>query len=124
MAPGSVIESVNDLPARFLHHRGRGLDARFRLRIGSLVRDVVVRHGSCRIVEPEGRAKVTISTSPSTWLEINSGALSGIEAFAERRLSIRGSIQQALLFEPLFERPDAGGMRYVVEDVKLPNARV
>lgn len=124
MAPGSVIGSVDALPSRFLQERGRGLDTRFRLRVGSLVRDVVVADGVCRVTEPDGVAKVTISTSPATWLEINSGALSGIEAFAQRRLTIRGSIQKALLFEPLFDRPDAGGMRYHVDQIRTPGAKI
>lgn len=123
MAPGSVIQSVNDLPHRFLPDRANGLDVRFRLRVGSLVRDVVVKCGFCTVEDPQGAPKVTISTSPATWLEIHSGSLSGVEAFAQRRLTMRGSIQRALLFEPLFERPDNGGMSYRVENVETEGAR-
>jgi hypothetical protein len=52
------------------------------------------------------------------------GRLSGIEAFGAKRLSIRGSIQQALLFEPLFERPAAGGMTYTVERIAVGHLKI
>lgn len=100
------------------------LKARFRLRIGSLVRDVVVDQGSCRVEAATGKPDAEISTSPSTWLEIEEGKISGVEAFAQRRLTIRGSIQRALEFEPLFARPDAGGFRYRVERVKVGDIRI
>lgn len=119
MAPGSVVSSVEFLPERFHATYADGLTARFRLKVGSMSRDVVVDDGTCAIESEKGDADVIISTSPATWQEIDAGRLSGIEAFADRRLTIRGSIQQALLFEPLFDRPRAGGMRYHVEPVRV-----
>lgn len=124
MTPGPVVQSVDGLPERLLPERARGVDTRFRLRIGSLVRDVIVTDGACSVDKPSESKVTTISTAPSTWLDMDGGRLSGIEAFATRRLSIRGSIQEALLFEPLFDRPDAGGLRYRVENVTYGNHRI
>jgi pimeloyl-ACP methyl ester carboxylesterase/putative sterol carrier protein len=124
MATGSVVQSVGSLPERFIPERARDIDTRFRLKIGSLIRDVIVSRGTCKVEKPSDAEATTISTAPATWLEIESGELSGIEAFATRRLSIRGSIQESLLFEPLFERPDAGGLRYRVEEVRHGHQRM
>lgn len=84
------------------------------------MRDVVVTPDSCRVSRPDHSETpdAEIRTTAETWLQMEAGRLSGIEAFAKKALSVRGSIQQALLFEPLFERPAAGGMRYTIERVQ------
>jgi pimeloyl-ACP methyl ester carboxylesterase/putative sterol carrier protein len=119
MPTGDVVASVESLPERFLPARADRLRARFRLGIGRLVRDVVIDDGTCAVEVPRGRPDAEITTSPDNWLAMDRGRLSGIEAFGAKRLSIRGSIQQALLFEPLFDRPTAGAMTYTVERVGL-----
>ena len=119
MPTGDVVASVEGLPERFIPERAEGLRARFRITIGRLIRDVVIDDGTCVVEVPRGRPHAEISTSAENWAAMERGHLSGIEAFAAKRLSIRGSIQQALLFEPLFQRPDAGGMRYTVERVDI-----
>lgn len=55
---------------------------------------------------------------------MDEGRLSGIEAFAERRLVIRGSIERSLHFEPSFERPDNGGIRYCLREIPVGRSRV
>lgn len=124
MAPGSIIESVDTLASRYVGEPDGLLHARFRLKIGALARDVVVTPDGCRVEAPAGSPDATISTSPATWLELDEGRLSGIEAFAQNRLSLRGSIQKALLFEPLFERPDGGAIRYEVRKVDTGIAKL
>lgn len=93
--------------------------SRYRLRIGRTVRDVVFTRSGCSVRSPEGDPHVEIVTDASTWAEIDAGCLSGIEAFAQRRLVVRGSIDKSLLFEPLFDRPSAGGLGYSVDEVKV-----
>jgi pimeloyl-ACP methyl ester carboxylesterase/putative sterol carrier protein len=124
MPTGDVVASVESLPERFISGRADRLRARFRLGIGRLVRDVVVDEGNCAVEIPRGRPDAHITTSADNWLAMDRGYLSGIEAFAARQLSIRGSIQQTLLFEPLFERPPAGAMSYTVERVPVGNLRI
>jgi pimeloyl-ACP methyl ester carboxylesterase len=85
----------------------------------------VVERDGCRVERCNGQLPdAEIVTDVGTWREIDQGRMSGIEAFAQRRLSVRGSIEKSLHFEPLFERPDAGGMRYEIEVVPTGKARI
>jgi pimeloyl-ACP methyl ester carboxylesterase len=124
MPTGDVVASVEGLPERFLPERAGRLRARFRLGIGRLVRDVVIDDGTCVVEVPRGRPDAQITTSPENWFAMDRGYVSGVEAFAAKKVSIRGSIQQSLLFEPLFRRPEAGGMRYTVERVPVGNVKI
>lgn len=117
MPSGGTLGSIEQLCTRFKGDPEGCLDSRFRLRVGRLARDVVVAGGSCRVEKTSGTPDVEIRTDHDTWKEIYEGKLSGIEAFAARRLSVRGSIENSLIFEPLFERPDAGGLRYEMDRV-------
>jgi pimeloyl-ACP methyl ester carboxylesterase len=125
MGAGVVAELLEDLPARW---RGSSTPipvTRYRLRVGRTTRDVVVEPAGCRVERSNGHAPdAEIVTDVATWRAMDQGRLSGIEAFAQRRLSVRGSIERSLLFEPLFERPDAGGMRYEIEVVSTGKARI
>ena len=98
--------------------------SRYRLRIGRTVRDVVFTRSGCTVVSPDDDPHVEIVTDARTWAEIDAGRTSGIEAFAERRLLVRGSIDKSLLFEPLFERPRSGGLEYEVDDVRVGRLKV
>ena len=115
---------MEELPSRFLG-RSNGLNARFRLQVDDNVRDVIIENGTCRVETANGvPADVEIHTDAKTWHEMDGGRISGIEAFAERKLSIRGSIEKSLQFEPQFDRPDAGAVRYRVETVRARNATI
>ncbi|HEX2057592.1 MAG TPA: alpha/beta fold hydrolase [Actinomycetota bacterium] len=97
---------------------------RYRLRIGRTVRDVSFTRMGCEVAAPAGDADVEIVTDLDTWRAVDAGRMSGIEAFAQRRLVVRGSIDKSLLFEPLFDRPRAGGLQYEVDDVKVGRLKV
>ena len=89
------------------------------------MRDVVVTDGNCEVVKSNGvRPDTEIATDAETWFEMDQGRLSGIEAFAQRRLIVRGSIEKSLLFEPLFERPSAGALEHRVENVGRRGGRI
>jgi pimeloyl-ACP methyl ester carboxylesterase len=89
------------------------------------VRDIVVADGACAVVKANGiRPDVEIHTDADTWFEMDQGRISGIEAFAQRRLMVRGSIEKSLLFEPLFERPSAGALDHTVESVGRRGGRI
>ena len=123
--PGDAAALVERLPTRY---RGQEIDpipARFRLKIGRTIRDVVIDGSGCRVERSNGRSPdAEIHTDLETWKEIDGGRLSGIEAFGRRRLVVRGSIEQALRFEPLFVRPRRGAMRYEMARVETPRARI
>jgi pimeloyl-ACP methyl ester carboxylesterase len=112
----AILDSIDRLPERFRGTDGRPM-ARFRITAGDAHRDVVITNGSCRVEEPAGTPDVEIVTDAATWLEMSAGSLSGIEAFDKRRLVIRGSIERSLEFEPAFDRPDAGALKYSLRHV-------
>ena len=112
-----VVRSLETLPRRF-KAADPPISARFRLHVGRAVRDVVVDRNGCAVVKPNGvRPDAEITTDADTWFEMDQGRLSGIEAFADRRLFVRGSIEKSVMFEPMFERPSAGAMEYSVRHV-------
>jgi pimeloyl-ACP methyl ester carboxylesterase len=123
--PGDAAELLERLPTRY---RGLELDplpGRFRLKIDRTIRDVVIDAEGCRVERSNGKLPDSeIHTDIDTWREIDDGRLSGIEAFAARRLVVRGSIGHAMRFEPLFVRPRRGGMRYEIGPIETPRARI
>lgn len=123
MAIADVLRSIESLPDRYAGPNDFS-DGRYRVHVGNISRDVVVSGKRCRVEEAEGPADVEISTDPLTWREIQSGDLSGIEAFGARRLSIRGSIEKSLHFEPCFERPEGVGLRYTVDRIDVRGGRI
>ena len=46
-----------------------------------------------------------VGTDAATWLGLREGRLSGLDAFAQRRLYARGDLDLALGFEGLFRLP-------------------
>lgn len=117
MSDASVAQLIDRLPDRFTDGRLDLDDARFRLHVDGTHRDVVVSKKACRIEAPSGSADAEIETDPATWRAMFSGELSGIEAFTQRRLSVRGSIEASLRFDLLFEHPAAGALHYAIERV-------
>jgi pimeloyl-ACP methyl ester carboxylesterase/putative sterol carrier protein len=124
MGDSPVVRSLETLPQRF---RGTDahLSARFRVEVGRCVRDVIVADGHCEVKKANGvRPDVEISTDADTWFEMDEGRISGIEAFAQHKLVVRGSIEKSLLFEPLFERPASGALEHTVEHVGRRGGRM
>ena len=123
MPADNAVRLIEELPERFRGERV-AKDLRFRISLGTTRRDVVVSSTGCRVEQPVGTPAAEIRTDLKTWTAINAGRLSGIEAFADRRLTVRGSIEAALLFEPLFDRPTAGGLRYSLDEVDAGNLKI
>jgi hypothetical protein len=117
--------AIERLPERYRGGDPRLAGTRFRIHLGRIRRDVVIGRDSCEVVSPnDHEPDVEIRTDPETWLAMDAGTLSGIEAFGQRRLTIRGSIEKSLRFETLFERPDEGGLRYSLETVENGKVKV
>lgn len=124
MGDSPVVRSLETLPQRFRGDNAR-VSARFRVSVGRCARDIVVDGGRCEVVKANGvKPDVEIATDPDTWFEMEQGRLSGIEAFSQHKLMVRGSIEKSLLFEPLFERPSAGAMDYTIEHVGHRGGRI
>ena len=116
-----VRSSIEGLPSRFL---GSAITARYRLNIDDESCDVVVTPDSCHVEAAWGEPDVEICTDKVTWRAMDRGRLSGLEAFAARKLVIRGSIDRSLHFETSFERPEAGGTRYSMRDISVGRSKI
>jgi pimeloyl-ACP methyl ester carboxylesterase len=129
-----VERAFASMPERYLGTRDGfellgepGFDARFEIRLGDIGRTWHVRAtpGRCAVSpSPAGKTDVVIGTDAATWLALREGRLSGLDAFAARRLYARGNLDLALAFEGLFalpgERPPLVGVRQVrVRDVEI-----
>ena len=119
MQGGSVAASIEALPEKFRAGSAQGTKARFRIKVDRIKRDVVIDGMNCKVEAAKGKADSEIHTDAETWFKMEAGLVSGTEAFAGGRLVVRGSIQKTLLFEPLFDRPDAGALKHTIEDVKV-----
>lgn len=121
MPSASVARSIRSLPERFI---GSSIDARYRLRVDDHAADVVMDARSCEVAEIGESCDAEICTDARTWSAMDAGRLSGIEAFATRRLRIRGSIERSLHFEPSFDRPNSGGVRYALRELPAGRCKV
>jgi pimeloyl-ACP methyl ester carboxylesterase len=96
-----------ELPGRYLG-AAADFDATFQIRLGDVGRTWEVRtHGPRCDVHPSPirDPDVVIGTDASTWLALREGRMSGLDAFAQRRLYARGDLDLALGFEGLFRLP-------------------
>src|SRR5436305_14591443 len=104
--PGGRLAAVEaafrTLPDRYLGAEP-GFDATYHVKLGDLGHTWEVRCTShsarvrkgCTRREPD----VTLSTTADTWLALRQGHFSGIEAFGERVLAVRGNLDYAIAFE-------------------------
>ncbi len=102
-----VQEAFSELPSRYLGVPDH-IEATFQIRLGDVGRtwEVIARPERCEVnPSPTRKPDVVIGTDASTWLALREGRLSGIDAFSQRRLWVRGDIDHALGFEGLFRLP-------------------
>jgi pimeloyl-ACP methyl ester carboxylesterase len=122
-----VEDAFRTLPERYLGAHP-GFDVTYHVRLGDVGRVWEVRcteHGArvrrgCTKREPD----VVIGTDATTWLRLRRGDLSGIEAFAQRLLYVRGDLDRAVGFEGLWRLPDGRPPLLRIHDVHLPGRRV
>ena len=120
-----VEEAFNSLPARYLGAEP-GFDATFQVRLGDVGRTWEVRAQGERCAvrpSPVHEPDVVIGTDAATWLGLREGRLSGLDAFAQRRLYARGNLDLALGFEGLFRLPGDRPPLLRVAEVETPAQR-
>jgi pimeloyl-ACP methyl ester carboxylesterase len=121
-----VRQAFATLPERYLGAEP-GFDATFQIRLGDVGRtwDVRTRGARCE-VQPAaaGAPDVVIGTDGSTWLALREGRISGLDAFAQRRLYARGDLDLALGFEGLFQLPNGRPPLLRVSEVESGEARI
>ena len=124
---GPVEEAFRTLPERYLGVEP-GFDATYHVRLGDVGHTWEVRcttHGArVRKGVTNRRPDVVIGTDSETWLRLRQGDLSGVEAFSQRLLYARGSLDLAIGFEGLWRLPDGRPPLMRVHEVKTHGARV
>jgi pimeloyl-ACP methyl ester carboxylesterase len=133
MRLAEVESAFRTLPERYLGAH-EGFDATYHVRLGDVGHTWEVRctpHGArVRKGVTSRRPDVVIGTDAATWLRLRAGDLSGIEAFSNRALYVRGDLDMAIGFEGLFRLPGAHAgapsrpplLR--IHEVRLPGRRV
>ena len=120
----AVLEAFRSLSDRYLG-ADAGFDATYQIRLADLGRTWEIRctsHGArVRQGVTSRRPDVTIATDAETWLALREGDLSGVDAFQQRRLSVRGNLDYAIAFEGLFRLP--GGRPPLLQIHDIPARR-
>jgi pimeloyl-ACP methyl ester carboxylesterase len=121
-----VAEAFASLPGRYLGAEP-GFDATYQIRLGDVGRtwEVRARGQRCEVrPSPVRDPDVVIGTDAATWLALREGRLSGLDAFAQRRLYARGDLDLALGFEGLFRLPGGRPSLLRVTDVEVSGATI
>ncbi len=122
-----VDQAFRTLPDRYLG-ADPGFDATYHVRLCDLGRIWEVRctpHAArVRKGATRRRPDVTISTDSDTWMRLREGEFSGVEAFGDRRLEVRGNLDQAIAFEGLFRLQGGRPPLLNIRDVPVGRHRV
>jgi pimeloyl-ACP methyl ester carboxylesterase len=122
-----VDRAFRSLPDRYLG-APPGFDASWHVRLGDIGRSWEVHcttHGArVRAGRASRKPDVTIGTDAQTWLELREGHLSGIEAFSQRRLYVRGDLDLAVGFEGMFRLAGGRPPLLRIHDVPVGKLRI
>jgi pimeloyl-ACP methyl ester carboxylesterase len=121
-----VEEAFRSLPSRYLG-ADPDFDATFQVRLGDVGRTWEVRaQGERCHVRPSATREpdVVIGSDAGTWIGLREGRLSGLDAFAQRRLYARGDLDLALGFEGLFRLPGGRPPLLRITDVEIQGATI
>lgn len=101
-----VCEAFATLPQRYQGCDGRRGVCEIRLTDIHRSWRVELDSSRCRVeARHDRKADVLIETDAGTWLALREGKLSGLDAYARRRLRVSGDIDLAVAFEGFFELP-------------------
>jgi pimeloyl-ACP methyl ester carboxylesterase len=123
---GRVAAAFASLPERYLG-AATGFDATYEIRLGDIGRlwEVRVDGKRCTVrTSASADPDVVIGTDARTWLALREGWLSGLDAFAARRLYVRGNLDLALGFEGLFALPGGRPPLVRIEQVATEAGRL
>jgi pimeloyl-ACP methyl ester carboxylesterase len=122
-----VEAAFRSLPGRYLGVEP-GFDATYHVRLGDIGRTWEVRattHGArVRKGVTRRRPDVTIGTDATTWIDLREGRYTGIEAYSDRRLTVRGNLDLAIAFEGLWRLPNGRPPLQRVHDVRVGRTRI
>ncbi len=95
---------VLSLPGRFRKEAANGLSAEWELSVDEDVYTITVAGAACRVRQggsPDAAAR--IAADRETWLALDDGRTTGMEAFLARRLTLRGNLDLGARLQSLFE---------------------
>jgi pimeloyl-ACP methyl ester carboxylesterase len=120
-------EGFRSLPERYLGAHP-GFDATYHIKLCDVGHTWEVRctsHGA-RVRKGVTRRKpdVTLTTDAETWLRLRRGRLSGIDAFQQRLLGVRGNLDFAVAFEGMFRLPGGRPPLLQIRDVPVGRHRI
>jgi pimeloyl-ACP methyl ester carboxylesterase len=104
LAAERVGERIATLRDRFRPEAARGLVADYSLSIDHTCYEISISRDRCTIEEREPSFPHTrIRMDGETWLALDEGSLSSIDAFLEGRVEVRGNLEYAVRLPSLFE---------------------
>jgi pimeloyl-ACP methyl ester carboxylesterase len=118
--------AFRSLPSRYLG-ADPDFDATYQVRLGDVGRtwEVRARGERCDVrPSPSRDPDVVIGSDAATWIGLREGRLSGLDAFAQRRLYASGDLDLALGFEGLFRLPGGRPPLVRVTDVGIRGATI
>jgi len=123
----AVDAAFRSLPDRYLG-AGPGFDATYQIILCDLGHTWEVRctsHGArMRKGATRRHPDVWISTDADTWMRLREGEFSGIDAFEQHRLTVRGNLDYAIAFEGMFRLPNGRPPLLKIRDVPVGRHRV
>ena len=122
-----VEDGFHSLPQRYFG-ADAGFDATYQIRLCDLGHTWEVRCTSHGAIVRKGATRrqpdVTLTTDAATWLRLRRGELSGIEAFQQRLLGVRGNLDHAVAFEGMFRLPGGRPPLLQIHDVPVGRHKV
>lgn len=98
-----VRERMLTLPDRFRAEAAAGFTGEFGLRIGPDAYRIAIAGGRCAVREEDPATPAArITMDRETWLALDSGELSSIDAFLDDKLEVRGNVDHAVRMQSLF----------------------
>jgi pimeloyl-ACP methyl ester carboxylesterase len=118
----AVDGAFRTLPDRYLGANA-GFDCTYHIRLFDVGHTWEVRCTHHAALARKGASRrepdVTISTDADTWLRLREGEFSGLEAFQQRRLAVRGNLDHAVAFEGMFRLPNGRPPLLQIYDVPV-----
>ncbi len=91
------------LPDRLRSEAAAGFSAEFGLTVDGQHFRIAIADGRCSVRDENPTAPAArISTDARTWLDLDDGTVSGIDAFLEDRIEVRGNVDYAVRMQSLF----------------------
>jgi len=114
--------AFQSMPERYLG-ASPDFDATYHIRLGDVGHSWEIRATAHGVRVRKGltrrRPDVTLSTDAATWLALREGKLSGLEAYQQRRLAVRGNLDLSIAFEGLFRLPNGRPPLQQISEVRV-----